>query len=351
MKKLRDILVSPDDSLMDVIARIDRGALRIALVADEAGRLLGAVTDGDIRRGLLRGLDLSAPVREVMNTSPAVLPEDSESEAALTLMRERGVQAIPLVDAQGRVTGLETEHDLILEGERETCVALMAGGLGMRLRPLTETVPKPMLEVRGKPMLEHIIERFRAQGFRRFYLCVNYKAEIIEEHFGDGAALDCDIRYVRETKRLGTGGALALLPREELSREIIVMNGDLLTTVNFRNLLAFHRETQSLASMCAISHKVDIPFGVVKLEEGAFGGIEEKPSYSFFVNAGIYVLDRRALEHIPRNVFHDLPTLLNDLKAAGGKVSVFPLHEQWRDIGNMEDFARAQNDDAAEAET
>jgi len=344
MKKIDEILVSPDDSLLETITRIDAGALQIALAVDVDGCLLGTVTDGDIRRGLLRGLSLDAPVREIMNTHPVTLPDNTGQNVALALMRGKGIHCIPLVDAQGHITGIETQHTLIFDGERETCVALMAGGLGMRLRPLTETLPKPMLEVQGKPILEHIIARFRAQGFRRFYLCVNYKSEIIKKYFGDGAALDCDIRYVHEDKPLGTGGALALLPREELSPDIIVMNGDLLTTINFRNILSFHREMEGRASMCVIPHKVDIPFGVVKLENDKFGGIKEKPSYSFFVNAGIYVLNSSLIEHIPSNVFFDLPTLFNNLKKQGEKVSVLPLHEQWRDIGNMDDFNEMQSE-------
>ncbi len=347
MKKLEDILIPPSASLMEAIGRIDSGAMQIALVTDGNGRLLGAVTDGDIRRGLLRGLSLEAPVREVMNASPVTLPETAGRGAALALMREKGIHAIPLLDEQGRLAGMETETALLFTGQRDTCVVLMAGGLGMRLRPLTEDTPKPMLKVRGKPMLEHIIGRFRAQGFRRFYLCVNYRAEMIEAHFGDGSALDCDIRYVREEKPLGTGGALALLDRAELSRDLIVMNGDLLTTVNFRSLLAYHRANACQATMCAISHKVDIPFGVVEVKDGVFAGITEKPSYSFFVNAGIYALRSSVLERIPRGVFYDMPTLFNDLKTDGKKVCVFPLHEQWRDIGNLEDFRKAQ----AEEET
>ena len=344
IKTIEKILVSPEDTLLEAITRIDTGALQIALAVDANGGLLGTVTDGDIRRGLLRKLPLDTPVREVMNSAPVTLPDNTERNIALALMREKGIHCIPLVDTNGRITGIETEHTLIFEGERETCVVLMAGGLGMRLRPLTETLPKPMLEVQGKPMLEHIIERFRAQGFRRFYLCVNYKSEIIEEYFGDGAALECDIRYVHEDKPLGTGGALALLPGKDLSKDIIVMNGDLLTTVNFRNILSFHREMHSRASMCVIPHMVDIPFGVVKLADNKFDGIEEKPSYSFFVNTGIYVLNANLIEQIPANVFFDLPTLFNTLKDQDEKVSVLPLHEQWRDIGNMDDFNKIQDE-------
>ncbi len=346
MKKLEDILVGPDEPMLEVIRRINEGAMQIALVTDREGRLLGTITDGDVRRAILRGLPLEIPAREIMNPRPVTVTRETGREQALALLRKRGIHAIPVVDEGRRVIGLELESSLLIETAREAWVVLMAGGKGMRLRPLTEDTPKPMLQVGGKPMLEHIIGRFVEQGFRHFYLSVNYKSEVITEHFGDGSALGCDIRYVHEDKPLGTGGALSLLPENGLSEDIIVMNGDLLTDINFHQLLAYHRDTGAAATICARAHKVNIPYGVIEMEGGDFVGIIEKPSYTHFVNAGIYVLRREVLHLIPRNVFYDLPELFGELKRRGQKVSVFPLHEQWRDIGSPDDFALAQQESA-----
>ena len=213
----------------------------------------------------------------------------------------------------------------------------------MRLRPLTESTPKPLLEVNGKPMLEHIIERFAEQGFTRFTLSVNYKAEMIIEHFGDGERFGVEISYLEEDKPLGTGGALSLLEQEEITDHIIVMNGDLLTTLNFHQLLRFHITYGGVATMVVRDYSISVPYGVVQVEDEVFVDVIEKPAHSCFVNAGIYVLNSEQLKNIPSNQFFDLPDLFVMQKAKDEKVTVFPLREEWRDVGSHEDYRRANN--------
>jgi dTDP-glucose pyrophosphorylase len=344
MKKFQDITISSDSSMLHAIETLNNTSLQILLVVDQDLRLLGTVTDGDIRRGILRGLALDTSIANAMNTQPITISRDMSRDSALSLMRTKSIHCVPVVDETQHVFGLETETRLLWQGVEDTWIVLMAGGLGMRLRPLTETIPKPLLNVNGKPMLEHIIGRFAEQGFRRFFLSVNYKSEMIMDHFGDGAGHGVEISYVEEDKPLGTGGALSLLPTEGVSKNIIVMNGDLLTTLNFRQLLDFHRAHGGVATMAVRDYSIRVPYGVVQINGEHFVDVVEKPAHSYFVNAGIYVIGSNQLEHIPKDVFFDLPDLFGLLKSQGKKVTVFPLREEWRDIGSFQDYEQAQSD-------
>lgn len=344
MKRFQDITISPGSSILQAIETLNSTSLQVLLVVDRDMHLLGTVTDGDIRRGILRGLGLDAAIDNAMNTHPITIGRDIGRDAALSLMRSKSIHCVPVVDESRRVVGLETETRLLWQGIEDTWVVLMAGGLGMRLRPLTESVPKPLLEVNGKPMLEHIIGRLAEQGFRRFFLSVNYKSEMIKGHFGDGAGYGVEISYIEEDKPLGTGGALSLLPADGMSDNIIVMNGDLLTTLNFRQLLDFHRAHGGVATMAVRDYSIRVPYGVVQVDDENFIDVVEKPAHSYFVNAGIYVIGSEQLQHIPKEVFFDLPDLFGLLKMQGKKVTVFPLREEWRDIGNFQDYELAQSD-------
>ena len=349
MRKLQEILITPDIPVLEAIKVLDRSALQILLVVNREKQLLGTLTDGDIRRAILRGFDLNTPVAGAMNDTPITVDTSAGRDQALLLMRSKCIHCIPVVDGQNRVQGLETESRLLWQGSEKTQVILMAGGLGMRLRPLTESIPKPLLKVNGKPMLEHIIGRFVEQGFRSFFLSVNYKAEMIRDYFGDGSELGIEINYLEEDKPLGTGGALSLLPTETVSDNIIVMNGDLLTTLNFRQLLDFHAASGGVATMAVRDYSIRVPYGVVQVDGEQFVDVVEKPAHSYFVNAGIYVIGRDQLKHIPENCFFDLPDLFGRLKQQGEKVTVFPLCEEWRDIGSHQEYESA-NRQAAEGE-
>lgn len=343
MKHWREVLIGPDTPVLDALKSIDRGALRIALVVDGEGRLLGTVTDGDVRSGLLRGVGLQAPASQVMCATPTAAREDADPAEIMALMRERDILQIPLLDSHGRVAGLKVLKDLLSPPERGNRVVLMAGGLGSRLGQLTANRPKPLIEVGRKPILETILENFIRHGFRNFYFSVNYLAEMIEGHFGDGSRFGARIEYLRENKRLGTAGALSLLP-EPPAEPFFVMNGDILTNVDFGRLLDFHLGSGAEATMCVREYEFQVPYGVVRAEGDRLVRIEEKPVHRSFVNAGIYVLDPAALARVPADAFFDMPQLFERIVESGRDAAVFPIREYWLDIGRGDDLERARED-------
>lgn len=343
MKSWKNILASPSTTIREAIRIMDAGALKIALVVDDALHLLGTVSDGDVRRGILKGYSLDDYVSQVMNTSPAVVLQNAGRENILALMRRKKVHQIPIVDQAGILVGLEIIDTIIATTKQNNWVVLMAGGLGTRLKQLTKDTPKPLLKIGGKPILETILENFIDQGFCRFFISVNYKSELIESHFDDGSRWGVQIEYLRENKRLGTGGALGLLP-ERPSAPLLVMNGDVLTKVNFTQLLDFHGEHKAEATMCVREYDFQVPYGVVKVDKHRIIAIEEKPVQRFFVNAGIYVLEPHTLDLVPPNVFFDMPLLFENLVKQEKETAVFPMREYWLDIGRMDDFDRANED-------
>ena len=336
------VLIPPGASIHDAIEAIDRGSLQICLVVDTERRLLGTVTDGDIRRAILAGMDMGVPAEGIMYRTPHVGREGDAKETLLARMAAEKIRQIPLLDAEGRVVGLAYIEDLLSPPKaRENWVVLMAGGMGTRLRPLTESAPKPLLTVGDKPLLQTILESFIEQNFKRFYMAVHYRADMIRDHFGDGSKWDAEIRYIEEEKRLGTAGALRLIPERPQS-PMIVMNGDLLTRVNFQHLLDYHRQHGSKATMCVREYDFQVPFGVVQIEDNRIKGIDEKPLHSFFVNAGIYVLDPGLIDLIPRESSYDMTDLFAQAVSSGYSTAAFPIHEYWLDVGRLEDLDRAK---------
>lgn len=337
------LMVPEVASIRDAMEAINRGGRRIALVVDELGYLRATITDGDIRRGLLRGFGLDAPVTKIMHTGFTSVREEEGRAAAVRLMRARGLHQLPIIDAAGRLVDLVLIDDLPRQTRRDTRVVLMAGGLGTRLRPLTETVPKPMLPVGSKPILELILRSFTDQGFEKLTIALNYRGDIIREHFGDGAKFGAKIDYIEETKRMGTAGALSLLETRP-DKPFIVMNGDLLTSIPFDTLVRFHDETGAVGTMCARDYPMQVPYGVIEVEDTTLRRIVEKPTYSHFVNAGIYVLSPEALDHVKHDEFLDMPTLFERIIATGARASVFPIQEFWVDIGRHEDLERVRTE-------
>lgn len=336
----RELLVSPQTPILHTLEIIDKSARQIALVADENDRLLGTVTDGDIRRGLLKGRALQDPISLIMNSFPTVASPYETRENILALMKIKKIHQIPIVDEDGKIVHVEVLNELLRPTKKDNWVVLMAGGLGTRLHPLTHDCPKPLLPVGNKPLLETILQSFIDQGFHRFYISVKYKAEMIQEHFGDGSNWGISIQYLQEKESLGTAGALSLLP-EKPSEPFFVMNGDLLTKVNFEQLLDFHKTYQAQATMCVREYDHQIPYGVVRLDRYRLTSIEEKPTQRFFVNAGIYVLSPDAVENIPHNQYFDMPSLFDHLVKNQQQTIAFPIREYWLDIGRMADFERA----------
>jgi len=339
----REIAVDSKANVQEAWEVLDRGSLQIALIIDDDCHLAGTVTDGDVRRALLRGKRMDTPIAEVMNANPHTGLLEEDPSHWQRVMHRHSLRHLPIVDTRGCVVDL-VRYEMPTEPKRTTPVVLMAGGLGTRLRPLTENTPKPMIPVGPKPVLETIIENFAEQGFSNIYLCLNYKGEMIREHFGDGSRFDVDITYIEEDRRLGTAGALSLLP--DIPREpIIVMNGDLLTKVDFVRLLDFHNKQGFIATMAMREFSHQVPYGVLKVGDGyRIDQLVEKPVERYYVNAGIYILDPATLKHVPDQKFYDMPTLFNRLLDQNKPVGSFPLRDYWVDIGRLEDLERASDE-------
>jgi dTDP-glucose pyrophosphorylase len=338
---LKKMTVSPWASLREVMAVIDGGARQIALVTDGDGGLIATVTDGDIRRGLLKGLSLDTPVSEVMHSNPTTLLIGASAASAQRLMRERGLSHIPVVDLSNRLVALALRDGMTGVESRRTRVVLMAGGLGMRLRPLTEAVPKPMIPIGDKPLLERIVTHFQDQGFTRFTVALNYLGHVIRDHFGDGSAMGVEIDYVEEPQRMGTGGALSLLaPRPE--EPFAVMNGDILTTTSYGAMMDFHAEAEAAVTICAREYTMQVPYGVLNTQGTQLISMQEKPVHKHLVNAGIYALSPLVFDHLRPGEPVDMPDLVKRVSDAGHKIAVFQVKEYWMDIGRIEDLERAR---------
>jgi dTDP-glucose pyrophosphorylase len=340
MKKWDRALVGPDMTLREALSTIDRAACQMALVVDADRRLLGTLSDGDARRGLLKGLSLDDKVSAAMHLNPTVARSSEDRHSILSTMRRRGLHQMPIVDAEGIVVGLELVDDFLAQPTRDNWVIIMAGGLGTRLQELTRETPKPMLMVGSRPLLETIVRGYAAQGFRRFYFAVNYKAEQIEAHFGDGSKLGVEILYLREEQRMGTAGALSLMPHHP-TQPVVVTNADLLTKEDFGYMIDQHLDSRADATMAVRDYEMQVPFGVVRHDGGSIEGIDEKPVQRFTVSAGIYVLSPHVLELVPRNTFFDMPTLFESLTGAGLRGRCHHINGYWLDIGRLPDYERA----------
>lgn len=342
-KNWEDVLIKPDMTVLETMKIIDETTLQFSAVVDKDMHLLGTVTDGDIRRGILKGISLDSSIKEVMNPAPFSAKEGNSFLAYKKLMKKRKLKQLPIITDENKLLRIVFSDELEKANYKENPIVLMVGGLGTRLRPLTENVPKPMLHVGNKPILETIIESFISYGFTNFILSVNYKKEIIMDYFQDGTHLGVKIDYIVETNRMGTAGALSLLPYKP-EVPFFVMNGDLLTKINFEQLLEFHSESNSIATMCVREYEYQIPYGVIETENQQLVSIVEKPIHKSFVNAGIYVLNPDALDYVPTNSYYEMPELYKTLMNEEGKVSAFPLREYWLDIGRMVDYEKANGD-------
>ncbi|MEZ8616531.1 nucleotidyltransferase family protein [Vibrio splendidus] len=341
----KNVQLVPSSTILDALDILDKEALRVVLVINDKGCLIGVVTDGDIRRGLLNKLSLNDEISTVMNTSPITATLGTSREQLIELMELKGILSIPLVSESGVVVGLETLQDILSQPLVKNPVFIMAGGFGTRLKPLTDNCPKPMLKIGDKPILETVIRSFTKAGFVNFYISTHYMPEQIQNHFGDGSDLGINITYVHENEPLGTGGALGLLP-DDLPKDLplIMINGDVLTKVDFQRLLEFHIDNNADATMCVREYDYQIPYGVINGEGNKITSMVEKPIQRFFVNAGIYVVSPQVIDSVPKNHRVDMPTLLEEHMNKRNNVLMFPIHEYWLDIGRMDDFNRAQAD-------
>jgi len=332
-----------ENSLKQAIECLEKNDIKMACVTDKLDRVIGTVTDGDIRRALIRGFSLTDSVASVMNDDPVVAHIGDSEDYIQNLMRVNEHRYIPVLNDEEHLERIEVENSSLRPQKKNNWVLLMAGGYGKRLRPHTDNVPKPMLQVGGAPMLEHIILSFVRSGFSRFCISVHYLAEAIIEYFGDGSRWGVQIAYVREEHPLGTAGAIGLM-NENLDDPFIIMNGDILTKVDFTELLKFHENNDATVTLCVREHSIQVPYGTVDVNGEGLVALTEKPSYSFFINAGIYVVAPEIRKELDGVTARDMPDLINDLMSDGGKIAVFPIHEYWADLGGIDDFMKAQRD-------
>jgi dTDP-glucose pyrophosphorylase len=337
---MKNINISKGATIREALEIIQKGTMQIALIVDEKNMLLGTLTDGDIRRGLLKGLSLNNTIESLIFKMPTVAKISDTKDEILKLALSKKLRQIPIVDDSGRVIGIQEIEELLKIKEKPNKVVLMVGGLGTRLRPLTKNTPKPMLKVGNKPILQTIVEKFADYGYINIVMCLNYKSHVIKDYFGGGSEFGVNIEYILEEQRMGTAGALSLL-EEKLTEPFFVMNGDLLTNLNFEKMLAFHENRRADATMCVREYDIEVPYGVVNIDNENIISIEEKPVHSFCVSAGIYILDPDCINLIPRNEFYDMPSLFEKMILNNKKMISFPLQEYWLDIGRISDYERA----------
>lgn len=324
-------------TIADAISNLDKSHLRIVLVVSEDRVLLGTISDGDIRRGLLRGLDINSQIMPIINRNPLVVPPEMSKAMALQIMQANKIFQLPVVDEVRRVVGLHLWDEITTPPTRPNLMVIMAGGMGTRLRPHTESCPKPLLLVGGKPMLEHIIERAKLEGFTHFVLAIHYLGQMIEDYFGNGERFGVRIDYLREQSPLGTAGALGLLNPRPLV-PFVVTNGDVITDIRYGELIDFHIRHDAAATMAVRVHEWQHPFGVVQTQGVEIVGFEEKPVARTHINAGVYALDPDALSVLSADAHCDMPTLFERLQAQAKRTVAYPMHEPWLDVGRFEDL-------------
>ena len=344
MKHWHTILLPPTATIREAMRMLDQGSLRIVLVCDAEQKLLGTVTDGDTRRALLADANMQDPVTRVMNIHPVSVTDNISREQRLLLMKQHDLTAIPILDSKHRVLGLETLYQAMQPEPRDNPVFIMAGGFGTRLQPLTDHCPKPMLRVGDKPMLEHLINQFISHGFYNFYISTHYLPDVIRKYFGDGSHWNISIQYVHEDAPLGTGGALGLLPKNLPDLPLIMMNGDVLTKLDYAMLLHHHEKHQFDATICVREDEHRVPFGVIETENELITNMVEKPTYRYKINTGIYVLNREIVTSVQNSQRIDMPTLLEQHRVNNKRVGTYTCYDYWLDIGQMRDYQKAQSD-------
>lgn len=343
MKNWRDTVVKPDADIRDALRALNRGGQKIVLVCDDSDRLLAVVSDGDIRRGLLSDLNMNDPVSLVANTTPRIAQPGLTREKIKEILIGEELNVLPILDNEKRVIELHSLASISERPELENPVFIMAGGFGTRLKPLTDKCPKPMLPIGDKPILLLTIERMKHQGFRNFFISTHYLPEKIMNYFGDGRALGVNISYVHEEKPLGTGGALGLLPASLGEKALILLNGDVLTDLDFAELLESHEQKCADATMCLREHETSLAYGVVEAEEGSVKKMVEKPTYRHLINTGIYVLSHSCVRSVEKGQRIDLPSLLEQRISDDHVVNAYTFYGKWIDIGQMNDYLRAQS--------
>ena len=333
-------ILKEGSKVVDAINKLNMGGTRLVLIVSESSKLLGTISDGDIRRAILRGFTLESDIGAILNRNPIVVGPEVSREDVISLMNLKKVQQIPVINFSNEVIGLHLWHSIYEITKKKNPFFIMAGGQGKRLKPQTNNIPKPMLRIGDRPLLEHIIRRAINEGFSEFVISIHHLGNIVEDYFGNGKNLGVNINYIREDKPLGTAGSLSLF---EIGSELplIVTNGDLFTNLKFCDLLDFHLEQQTKGTMVVRHHEWVNPYGVVEINQGEIVSYKEKPTFQCSINAGIYVIEPDTLKLIPKGNYYDMPDFFETLRINGQKISAYPIYEQWLDIGSPADFIRA----------
>lgn len=342
MRNIEKIKINQNATIKKALKVIAGGNIKIATVVDKKDKLIGTITDGDIRRGFLKGLNINSSIKSIINNKPITGKKNDSKEKLLNIALSREVNQIPIINNKKKLIGIYLIEELIKNKIKFNKVVIMAGGKGTRLRPLTKNTPKPMLKVGNKPILETIIKRFKDCGFKDLIICVNYKSHIIKKYFGNGEKFGVKIEYIREKKKMGTAGALSLV-KEKLTEPFFVINGDLLTNLDFGKMLDFHNSHNAIATMSVKEYSINSPYGEVSLSNENIYSINEKPSYKFFANAGIYILDPKCINLVPKKFF-DMTSLFKKIILTKKKTISFPLDEYWKDIGQLSDYREANKE-------
>jgi dTDP-glucose pyrophosphorylase len=343
MNEVTKLFTRPNDTLKQAMEVIDKGAKAIALVVDDNGRLVGILTDPDVRRAILRGVSLDSPVKSIMNEHFTFVTKNYTQTLVETIFEQKRINQIPVLDDDMRVVSLILYHEIHHKPAKENWAVIMAGGLGTRLGSMTKDSPKPMLKVGAKPILETILEQLKSYGYRNIVMCLNYKAHIIENYFQDGSNFGVNIKYVRENKRLGTAGAIKLA-KQYLDKPFFVLNGDILTKLNFEQFMHFHTKHENAITIGTKKYEMQIPYGVVNISNEQVTELTEKPSIGYFVNGGMYCLAPETIEYIPGGEYFDITQLINEYLSKNKKIGSFPITEYWMDIGQMDDYNQANID-------
>ena len=341
--RLTTITIPRNATVRRALEAIDCGACEIALIVDGHDRLVGTLTDGDIRRALLAGSTLDSDIESLMYRRFTFVNERAGRAEVLDLMRARTLEQIPIVDSEGRPVGLHLMREIIGGTERPNWAVIMAGGRGERLRPLTDAIPKPMIRVAGRPILERLVLHLAGFGVRRIFISVNYMADVIERFFGDGSAHGCRIEYLRESRPLGTGGALSLVPGRP-SDPVMVLNGDLVTQWDVGRMLSFHCDGRFRATVGIHEYVHTVPYGVVETDGSSVVALREKPTLTWLANAGVYVLDGDLVERVPRDFHFPLPALVEECLERQERVGAFRIEEDWVDVGHHPELDRARGE-------
>lgn len=338
-----DIKIKANATIKESMVAIDRGAAEIALVVDENDKLLATVTDGDIRRALIKGAKLDEKIEKIMHKNFIFVKPDVGRAEVLDLMKALSIKQIPIIDEKGKLKGLHLLRDIIGSNKKPNIALIMAGGKGARLKPLTENIPKPMVKVAGRPILERLILHLLSYGIRNIYLSINYLSHLIENHFLDGKQLGCKINYLKEKKPLGTAGSLSLMPK--IPKEpILVLNGDLLTQFNVDKILDYHNKNNFYITVGVYDYVYKVPYGVVEEKNGKLISIKEKPSAIWSINAGIYVLNPSAIKKVPKGKAYMMTDLIEKCLEKKLKVGVFNIEGDWIDIGLHKDLKKAKGE-------